>query len=145
MVDHAERAMNQERLQGLLQRFQTVRPAGSEVIEAFEREADILLPPDYRQFLRFTDGGEGFIGPNSYAMLWKISELLQFNREYEVQDYAPGLLVFGSSGGGEAYAFDLRVKGKNSVVSVPFVGMDLKEAVLIAETFDGFLEHLANR
>jgi cell wall assembly regulator SMI1 len=137
--------MNPERLKNLLQRFQTNRPARCDEIETFEREAAITLPPDYHEFLRFTDGGEGFIGPNSYAMLWKANELLQFNSDYQVKDYAPGLLLFGSNGGGEAFAFDLRAQVEQSVVSIPFVGMDLSEALPLAKTFDGFLEQLAQQ
>ena len=78
-------------------------------------------------------------------MLWKIDELLRFNREYEVPEYAPGLFLFGSNGGGEAFAFDLRAEGRNPVVSVPFIGMDVRDALPLAETFDGFLEHLARQ
>ena len=137
--------MNPERLKELLRRFQTTRPASSDEIEAFEHEAGITLPSEYREFLRFTDGGEGFIGPNSYAMLWRVDELLRFNKEYQADEYAPGLLLFGSSGGGEAFAFDLRPHRKQQIVSVPFIGMDLNEILPIAETFDGFLEHLANQ
>jgi hypothetical protein len=54
-------------------------------------------------------------------MIWKIGELLRFNREYEVQVYAPGLLLFGSSGGGEAFAFSLRVPGRTPVVQYPLL------------------------
>jgi hypothetical protein len=132
-------------LSELLEGFQTTLPAGLDEIEGFERETAITLPPDYREFLRFTDGGEGFTGPGSYAMIWKIGELLRFNREYEVQVYAPGLLLFGSSGGGEAFAFDLRAPGRTPVVSVPFIGMDAKEVWPLAETFGGLLEYLARQ
>ena len=106
--------MYPEHLKELLQRFQITRPVSSDEIEAFEREAAIPLPSEYLEFLRFTDGGESFIGPNSYAMLWKIDELLRFNREYEVPEYAPGLFLFGSNGGGEAFAFDLLAEGTQS-------------------------------
>src|SRR6266853_5251695 len=133
--------MNPEHLKDLLQRFQITRPVRPDEIEAFKQEAAIPLPSEYLEFLRFTDGGESFIGPNSYAMLWKIDELLRFNREYEVPEYAPGLFLFGSNGGGEAFAFDLRAEGGNPVVSVPFIGMDVRDALPLAETFDGFLEH----
>lgn len=137
--------MNPERLEELLRRFQTNRPAHDGDIDAFEHETGIKLPSQYREFLKLTGGGEGFIGSNSYAMLWKVEDLLRFNREYEVHEYAPGLLLFGSSGGGEAFAFDLRSGGTQPVVSVPFVGMDLSEIVHLADTFDGFLEHLAHQ
>ena len=82
--------------------------------------------------------------PKSYAMLWKVGELYRFNREYEVQKYAPGLLLFGSTGGGEGIAFDMREPSK-LVVSVPFIGMDLKEIIPLAATFDGFLEYLGGQ
>lgn len=85
--------MNPEHLRTLLQRFQTVPPARSDNIEEFERESAIALPTQCREFLRFTDGGEGFVGPNSYAMLWHVSDLLPFNREYQVQEYAPRLIA----------------------------------------------------
>jgi len=134
-----------ERSKVLLEKFQTILPASAGEIETFEGETEVTLPPEYCEFLRFTNGGEGFIGPNSYAMLWKIGELLQFNREYQVHEYAPGLLLFGSSGGGEAFAFDLRVEGKKSIVSVPFIGMNLSDALPLAQTFDEFLEYLARQ
>src|SRR5262245_60194529 len=75
------------------------------------------LPPDYVQFLREHDGGEGFVGDN-YLILWKAEELSTFNREYEVDQCAPGLLLFASNGGGEGYAFDTRSVNM-SVVRVP--------------------------
>ena len=49
--------------------------------------------------------------------------------------------VFGLDGGGEGFAFDLRVP-ERPVIAVPFIGMDLADATPVAETFDGFLEYL---
>ena len=137
--------MNVMRLGILLSRFQLSAPASPKGIEAFEERVNFTLPADYREFLGFADGGEGFIGPHSYAMLWKVEELIPFNKEYQVEEYAPGLLLFGSSGGGEAFAFDVREPSETPVVSVPFIGMDLNDIVQLAETFDGFLEYLAQQ
>jgi len=135
--------MTSKRLNDLLGRFRANPPASAGEIEAFEKEASTGLPVAYRHFLCNSDGGEGFVG-SGYAILWKVGELGLFNREYEVAEYAPGLLLFGSSGGGEAFAFDLRFP-KKPIVSVPFVGMDLNEVRPIAETFEGFLEYLAQQ
>lgn len=55
--------------------------------------------------------------------------------------YAPGLFLFGSDGGGEAFAFDLR-SNPPPVVSVPFVGMDLSLVEFVAVDFGAFLEVL---
>ena len=63
------------------------------------------------------------------------------NKAYEVAEYAPGLLLFGSDGGGEAFAFDTRSATK-PIVSVPFVGMELTVTRRLASNFTEFLEEL---
>ena len=100
------------------------------------------LPDDYARWLRKANGGEGFVGEN-YLILWRAEEIEQFNREYEAAEYAPGLLLIGSSGGGEGYAFDTR-NDPWSIVSVPFIGMEVKYAVRIGDTFTDFIKHLHN-
>lgn len=107
---------------------------------AIEKEYGTSLPCDYRSFLIGRGGGEGFIG-EQYLVLWHAHELVPFNRDYQVKEYAPGLLLFGSNGGGEGFAFDLRKQHAN-IVMVPFIGMDLKYAKSISLTFTGFLRRL---
>ena len=105
----------------LLRSFRKNVPATSDEIVRAEDELGLKLPEDYRQFLLCANGGEGFIGPNSYAMLWQVGDLYRFNQEYQAQQHAPGLLLIGSNGGGEGFALDFR--GKSScIVSVPFIG-----------------------
>ncbi len=74
-------------------------------------------------------------------MLWRAEELVEMNKSYHVNEYAPGLLLFGSDGGGEAFGFDTRTDAK-PIVSVPFVGMALNEARPVASNFNEFLEAL---
>lgn len=121
-----------------------LNPAASDaaILEAGST-CDDRLPLDYVEFLQKQDGGEGFIGEN-YLILWKAEELAVFNREYEVDKYAPGLLLFGSNGGGEGYAFDKRQQPM-SVVRVPFIGMDLRYARPVADSFISLLSCLAER
>lgn len=108
------------------------------------RDAVVLLghslPPDYVQFLREHNGGEGFVGDN-YLIVWKLEELSPFNREYEVDQYAPGLLLFGSNGGGEGYGFDTRSTDM-PIVRVPFIGMDLQYAMPAANSFSDLFVQL---
>jgi len=99
------------------------------------------LPNDYRSFLEEANGGEGFIGAE-YLILWKAEELEQFNREYEVETYAPGLFLFGSNGGGEGFGFDTR-STPYKVVQVPFIGMELKYASHVADSFLDLLEKMS--
>lgn len=115
-------------------------PASDALIKDVESSLSHPLPSNYSRFLRENNGGEGFVS-DSYLILWKAEELLDFNREYEVQKYAPGLFLFGSNGGGEGYGFDMR-SPEMVVVMVPFVGMSLHYAKVIASDFDEFLRKL---
>jgi len=100
------------------------------------------LPEDYKLFLQGSNGGEGMIG-EIYAALWGVEELAGLNVDYEVAEYAPGLLLIGSNGGGEAFAFDTRVTPW-PVVKVPFVGMDLEYALDMGTSFTAFIEGSEN-
>lgn len=116
-------------------------PATSEDITVCERQLKCQLPTDYVDFLNRQNGGEGFIGSDSYVILWAVNELELFNREYEVGSYCPELLLIGSSGGGEAYAFDKR-STPWGVVQVPFIGMDYSLCEELASSFSEFIETL---
>jgi hypothetical protein len=100
-----------------------------------------LLPQDYVQFFLAHNGWEGFVGDN-YLILWKTEELSTFNREYEVDQYAPGLVLFGSNGCGEGYAFDTR-SADMPIVRVPFIGMDLQYVTPTADSFSDLFIQLA--
>lgn len=58
------------------------------MIDHLSTHFGITLPEDYVAFLRKYNGGEGFVGDN-YVIFWKADELADFNREYEVEKYAP--------------------------------------------------------
>lgn len=115
-------------------------PATPEQIETFSSATGLTLPPDYKSFLSVANGGEGMVGTNAYLILWGIEELTPLNKAYQVEKYVPGLLFFGSDGGGEAYAFN--TCNKMRVVRVPFVGMGVSTVQPIAENFTDFLEYL---
>lgn len=125
----------------LLARFNGNPPASSEVLRLFETEFHFHLPEDYAHFLRRANGGEGFIGPNAYVILWRVESLAEMNKVYQVEEFARGLFLFGSDGGGDAFAFDARYDAK-PVVSVPFIGMELKSARSYAPNFSAFLRKL---
>lgn len=124
----------------LLAKFNGNPPADASSIRLLETNTGLRLPEDYAKFLQEMDGGEGFVG-NAYLILWRAGELLEMNKAYQVAEYAPGFFLFGSDGGGEAFAFDTRSDAK-PIVSVPFVGMELKVARPVASKFTAFLEEL---
>jgi cell wall assembly regulator SMI1 len=114
--------------------------ASDSAIEQAETELGWKMPQDYRDFLLKKNGGEGLIGDN-YLILWSAEDLAQFNKDYEVLEYAPGLILIGSDGGGEGFAFDVREKPA-PIVQVPFIGMALEYATVIAPDFDSFIKRM---
>ena len=120
--------------------FSSTGNASDADIHSIERHFGCKLPIEYIIFLKARNDGEGFVGPQ-YLTLWNAHEVIQMNIKYEAEKYAPGLLLFDSSGGGEGFAFDLRVENI-SIVAVPFIGMSLNDACQLASSFNGFLEHL---
>ena len=115
--------------------------ASDREIEELEAALGRQLPPDYTEFLRIGNGGEGFIGDAVYAILWRCGELIEINEAYQVQQRAPGLLAFGSDGGGEGFGFDTR-QIVWPVVQVPWIGMDWTTAIPLGESFTRFLKTL---
>jgi hypothetical protein len=89
------------------------------------------------------NGGEGPVGKAAYLQLLRVEEIPQYNEDYEVSEYASGLVVFGSNLGGTFYAFDLRERTK-PVVSLPIIPLDIDEADRLGETFSEFIEYMYN-
>lgn len=126
----------------LFSKFHGRAPVRAAEIERLRAATGVDLPRDYVEFLRRSNGGDGFIGANAYVILWQLSELAELNNAYQVDEYAPGLLIFGSNGRGDAYAFDTLASGM-PIVSVPFVGMERSLVCTLAPTFIDFLTVLS--
>lgn len=105
-----------------------------------EKEVGFILPDDYKNFIKTVNGCEGFVNNQNYIIFWKSEDIGKYNREYQVVDFINEILLFGSDGAGEAFAFD-RLNGM-SIVRVPFVGMDRELVIPLSNTFSEFLELL---
>lgn len=119
-------------------------PANKETISEVEKSIGFTLPNQYKEFLLHSNGIEVSIGQNSYLVIWPINDLIELNNAYEVAEFAPGLILFGSDGGDTAFAFDSRVEGL-PIVEVPFIGMALEEIVKSGETLIEFLNNLSRK
>ncbi len=69
-----------------------------------------------------------------WFQLWDHNEIDQLNVAYKTHEFAPSFLGFGSSGGGEMLAFD----DNGCIFMIPFISLDGKEAVLIADSWRDF-------
>jgi hypothetical protein len=99
----------------------------------------MAIPPEYISYFAGDGPKEGALTVQPcWFQLWSPSEIEQRNRDYEVQEYAPEFLGFGSSGGGEMLAFDQR----GAVFMLPFIGMSSEDAMPVADSWSQFLERI---
>ncbi|HEY5328610.1 MAG TPA: SMI1/KNR4 family protein [Acidobacteriaceae bacterium] len=129
-------------MQRLLAKLNANPGAPAAVITESETSLGLALPAEYIEFLKYSNGGSGFIGSVEYVIFWKTEELAPLNIAYEVQKYTPGLLIFGSNGGGEAYGFDTR-SAACPIVRIPFIVMDWNDARPMGDSFFAFLRRLS--
>ncbi|WP_218191712.1 SMI1/KNR4 family protein [Pseudomonas sp. B28(2017)] len=106
--------------------------------QAIEPLQQIPLPADYLSFLQSKNGDEGWLGED-YFILWRADDLVSLNHKYEVEHYAPGIFLFGSTGSGDAWGFDLRANPP-TVVRIPFVGMAAGHVETVANSFSELLQ-----
>ena len=123
-----------EQLGQFLARARTRDGASTRQIDEAARVLGFDFPADYREFLWNTNGATGFAGRELYAIFWRIEELLAFNIAYQANLRVPTLLLFGSTGSGEAFAFD-KESSTYPVLLVPFVPLELSKAIKTANSF----------
>ena len=97
------------------------------------------LPQDYLELIEFCNGGEGFIG-EEYIILYKLEELNKINKDCNVNEFAPGIFIIGSNGGGEAIAFDLRTN-KTKYILIPFI-LEYDAIIELGNNMGEFLERI---
>jgi hypothetical protein len=81
--------------------------------------------------------GKNFYSPTNQVTysLWPSGQIEKLNSEYQVQNYLPQYIGFGTDGGDEMLTINTN-DGK--IYSIPFIPMDEKEAVLVSENLDKF-------
>lgn len=110
-------------------------PVKSSDIEIFLNQLDFNFPKELIEFYKETDGAE-ILGDRSYISIWPLSELLELNNDYNVNEYAPDFFFFGSDGGDTGYAIQ---KNSGYIFEIPFIGMSNEDAVLKYNNFSDLL------
>ena len=118
--------------------------ATQDVICATENDLRKILPDDYKEFIKEHNGGEGYVGGLSYINLWKIEEIAELNESYEVKEYTPDFVYFGSDGGDMAYAMDFSEE-KVRYIEFPFMSLHEEEKEILGDSFEEMLMTLYNR
>ncbi|MCR9117128.1 MAG: SMI1/KNR4 family protein [bacterium] len=74
--------------------------------------------------------------------MWPLRDVLQFSHEYGFDEFAPGLLGFGTDGCGELYAIDVRENGTGAVGDVPATSPQWDDFRELSSSFDAFTDKL---
>lgn len=112
--------------------------ASEEVVQSAIASLPVELPGDYFDFMRRSNGAEGSLA-GTYLQLWPLETLVRRNALYAVDEFAPGLVLIGSDGGGTAYAL-MRTPEGVVFVEVPFIGMALDAVRVRGDSFAEFVE-----
>lgn len=107
----------------------------TEIVKEIEETLKIKFPQDYVEYMVKNNGYTGMLN-EQYYNIWKLEDIISMNNNYQVQEFFPNLIYFGSNGGGEAFAFD---KSNNMcIVSIPFIGTE-EDKIIIANNFNDFM------
>lgn len=71
--------------------------------------------------------------------LWPLTDMIDLNKQYGVDEYAPEFFFFGSNGGDGGFAFE---KKTGYIYEMRFIGMSKDEAVFKSKTFTSFLHDI---
>jgi len=120
-------------------------PATAEEIAALRQELPFELPLEYVEFLEVCNGGEGELAlPPLWFQLYdtKFAIELRRNRDYRLN--FPDLFFFGSNGGLESIAIDMRAKGQWPIVMVDCIA-GMSSAKQISANLRQFIEAVGVR
>lgn len=106
-------------------------------VDLFLTQIDFNLPDGMLEFLKQSNGAD-IDSNDEYVIIWPLTELVELNESYEIEEFVPNYYIFGSNGGGTAFLFN---KGSGNIYQAPFIGMR-EELEFRAHTFTEFIENL---
>jgi len=98
------------------------------------------LPADLRAFLEQHDGGRGKVGKQP-LVLWSAEQIAAEAQSQEVSLSTPGLLLFGTDGGGEGYGYLARLRERR-YGRIPLIAAGAYEFEAMADSLSGLLQAL---
>ena len=110
-------------------------PPATQETETFLEQVKFSLPEGFIDFFKESDGAD-ICTDEKYVFLWRLSDMMQMNRKYHVEEYAPDFFVFGSDGADTAFAIERK---SGDIYEMPFIGMPEVEAIFKTKNFSGFI------
>lgn len=113
-------------------------PPTLEEIEVFLKQVDFILPEGFISFFKEANGAD-INTDECYILLWALTDMIELNNDYNVQEYAAEFFIFGSDGGGNAFAIE---KITGDIYELPFIGMSKDTAIFKNDSFAEFIEQI---
>jgi hypothetical protein len=104
-------------------------------------QAGVELPNEYLDLLAFSNGGAGPISVSPYYFCLNSAEdATSYKIAKTYEEFFSGFFIFGTSGGGDYIAFDLRGSKPWPVVAIDMTNIDLSESVEpVVKDFSSFI------
>ena len=96
------------------------------------------LTEEYFLFIKEMNGIEGFVGEDSYIMVYSLERLQSLNDGYEIQKNLPNMFMFASNDL-DGYVYQIETK---KIYKIDLIGLDLDPVVYISDTLVGFFKYL---
>jgi hypothetical protein len=115
--------------------------ASAEALSKLRAASHLPLPGKLYEFLAFSDGGEGPLPLNPFYFILTSAAVIADNLNSHVfEEFFRGFLIFGSNGGGEYIALDVRGDPPWPVVALDMTNIDIAESLMpLAPSFDEFV------
>ncbi|PKX82696.1 SMI1/KNR4 family protein [Pectobacterium peruviense] len=114
-------------------------PASDTEWETIESSTALIFPPDYREFMKWSDGGEGRLS-HVYLSIWPSTQIVKLNQDYKINHYlGDRVLAIGSDGGSICFLLDYRFTDTPTFASVNIGDLDPRKMKSIASTFTSAL------
>jgi len=97
-------------------------------------------PADYLSFIDNLQNYEIF-SDSGFIEFFPLNELEHINKEYETDEYVPNFITIGTNGAGVGIFIN---KKNKQIYSIPFVGLEENDAVLLANSFSELLYKFEN-
>jgi len=113
-------------------------PATDEQVTALEKQLGIILPVDYKTFLKFTNGFDGFI-KDFYAVFEPVEKVYE-STKISCAEFFPWAIFIGSNANVEMFVIDTR-KTPYQFGLLPFIA-NANDFIPLGDTFEKFVKRL---
>ena len=115
-------------------------PATDGQILELENQLQIILPDDYKEFLKQTNGFEGLV--NEFVVDFESTDKIYQSTQDTCAQFFPWAVYIGTDGGGEMFVIDKR-QNPYQFGLLPNIA-DEKDFLPLGDTFEKFIQRLYN-